>query len=74
VVYSSAVSEVSEGRVVGMVYGGELGCAVGGLEGRLGMDGVKVTCYFPSPSLLPLLLWRLHIVHCVIEMVCTAKM
>ena len=37
-----------------MVYGGEWGCAVGGLEGRLGMDGVKVTCYFSSPALSPL--------------------
>ena len=40
-----------------MVYGEsgeERGCAVGGLEGRLGMDGVKVTCYFPSPALPPL--------------------
>ena len=42
-----------------MVYGGEWGCAVGGLEGRLGMDGVKVTCYFPSPAVRMKLFWEI---------------
>ena len=32
---------------------------MGGLEGRLGMDGVKVTCYFPSPAVRMKLFWEI---------------